>query len=253
VASRSKIIKFLNTLLSIDDFPDESLNGLQVEGQEDITKVAVTVDASLTTVKEAASLGAKLLIVHHGLFWDKPKPIIGPNKEIFTSLFNANINLYAAHIPLDAHIDCGNNFLLARLLELDSLERCFTHNGKLIGCKGKNTKQKTLNEMKDLLASLPGASTSMTILPFAEPVPSFVGIISGSGANALTECKSYGIDTFITGEPRQAAYHYAKDNKLNAIFAGHYATETVGVMELGKQISKEFNVPWEFINCPTGI
>ena len=65
----SRLVAWLDTYLEVDAFTDPSLNGLQVEGQPEVNKVAVAVDSSLTTFEQAAEVGADLLIVHHGLFW----------------------------------------------------------------------------------------------------------------------------------------------------------------------------------------
>src|SRR5690554_5367264 len=99
---RDELVAFLDSFLAISDYPDPSLNGLQVEGADEVTTVAVAVDSSLSTFEQAAALGAQMLIVHHGLFWGEPKAITGAHGKRVRFLLERGISLYAAHIPLDA-------------------------------------------------------------------------------------------------------------------------------------------------------
>ena len=118
----SRLVAWLDTYLETDAFEDASLNGLQVEGQPEVNKVAVAVDSSLTTFEQAAEVGADLLIVHHGLFWGEPLPLTGMHGRRVRYLLEHNLGLYASHLPLDAHREVGNNWGLARILGMDDLE-----------------------------------------------------------------------------------------------------------------------------------
>ena len=202
-----EIVSFLSETLAHSTIKDTSLNGLQVDGNSEVTRVAVTVDASLETVRQAISESAQLLIVHHGLFWDKPATLTGALGETTRELIQSGISLFASHLPLDAHATLGNNAILARLLELDNLTPAFPYYGSEIGWAGENARGFTLHEMRERLATLPGADLEMLMLPFGPKRPTKVGIVSGSGADALYGCAVSDIDTLITGEPRQFAYH----------------------------------------------
>lgn len=252
MAKLSDIVCFLDETLNSKAFVDTSLNGLQIEASSDVQKVAVTVDAALETVRMAIKRNAHLLIAHHGLMWENSWAIVGAKRELVQGAFEHGLNVYASHLPLDAHVEYGNNFCLARLLQLSALELAFDYHGQKIGCLGTNTNKLSLADFEKHLLSLPGTSPILT-LPFGPKIPERVGFISGSGAAGLYEFKKLGFDTFITGETRQTTYHFARENNLNVIFAGHYRTETIGVMELGKLLQKQFSVSWEFIDCPTGI
>ncbi len=253
VAARDEIVSYLNSELETSSFIDSSLNGLQVEGVEVISKIATAVDASLTTITAAISQSAQMLIVHHGVLWEKPFLLTGASKKLFSSIFSAGLNLYASHLPLDAHQTLGNNFTLAKLLDLEMVEPFLLYRNRFIGAQGTNAHALTLNDIKHRLAQLPGANSSMLTLPFGPEMPRKIAIVSGSGTEGLFSMKEHNIDTLITGEPKQFAYHFAKDHMLNVIFAGHYSTETVGVKELGKRLSSRYSVEWTFIDCPTGI
>ena len=39
---------------------------------------------------------------------------------------------------------------------------------------------------------------------------------------------------------------------LVIIYAGHYATETLGVRALAAHVGQQFGMPWSFIEAPTG-
>lgn len=279
---RNAVLSFLEDTLKMASFKDSSLNGLQIEGSDNVTKFAVSVDASKDLAIAAKKIGANFVVVHHGLFWGEPLPIVGPLKEIVSICFEAGINLFAAHLPLDADCAFGNNFCLARNLCLTDLKSAYEYCGSLIGCIGENLTQKPLDFFIDYIKNLPinqlstatnvsqevtyceivKKSTSpafeqqkkeLLVLNFGPNIPKRVGVVSGGGADAIKAYDLYKVDTLITGEPKQFAYHYAKERNLNVIFGGHYATETIGVIEVGKALNAKFKLPWEFIDLPTGI
>lgn len=263
--SRQEIRDYLETKLDLSSFEDSSLNGLQIEGSERITKLAVAVDASLDLVLAARNCSANFVIVHHGLFWEKAKPITGPLKKTLEICFQSGINLFAAHLPLDANRELGNNFSIARDLNLNNIEPAYEYHKQLIGCVGENSAQLSLKTITDYFKSLPGVERNSDptcestplgrtlVFPFGPKTPHRIGVVSGAGAEALHGSEIYKVDTFITGEPRQSSYHYAKEHGINVIFGGHYATETVGVINVAKDLSEKFGLPWEFIDLPTGI
>jgi dinuclear metal center YbgI/SA1388 family protein len=247
------IVEFLNKKLEIEKFSDSSLNGLQVEGSEQCDLLAVAVDAGTSVIEKARDCGAQVLLVHHGIFWGTVSPLTGALRRKIGLLFDSGINLYAAHLPLDAHSEVGNNFGLARRLDLSERVPAIEYRGRAIGCIGRNQQQLDLSQLSTILSQLPGARTPFLTLGFGPQIPERICIVSGAGADALERAQAEHFDTLITGEPRQSAYHYARENKLNVIFAGHYASETVGVIETAKLIEKEFSLPWRFIDEPTGI
>lgn len=254
MAELKKILAYLDTTLALSQFDDTSLNGLQVEGSGQVLKIAAAVDAGISVIDEAIKNKVDLLLVHHGIFWGKPFAICGSKKELFRKLLDANLSLYAAHLPLDAHKKYGNNFSLARLLKLEGLEQTTLYRGSLIGCKGINKKKKKLNDFVAILKKLPGAKESnFHVFNFGPKIPEKVSIISGSGVDELLNFETSDFDTLITGEAKQFAFHFAKENKLNLICAGHYATETIGVRNIVEATAKKFKIKSTFIDQPTGI
>ncbi len=248
----NEILSYANSTLDIAAFKDASMNGLQIEGAEQIGLLAVSVDAGLSIVEEAAAMGANALLVHHGIFWGSCSPVSGARKKLIKTLLDKDISLLAYHLPLDAHLSLGNNAALADLLELSNQQAAAPYQGVPIGCSGDN-KDLTFEEMLARLKKLEGSPGDIVSLPFGPSKPRRVCLVSGSGADQLYRYKEEGFDTLITGEAKQFAYHFCKENGLNAIFAGHYATETLGVKRLAEDLEGRFGLPWKFINEPTGI
>lgn len=116
---------------------DRARNGLQVENRGRVRRIAAAVDASLATVRLAAEAGADLLVVHHGLFWSETRPWTGPRMALIRALLEADMAVYAMHLPLDAHPTLGNAALLARQIGLRRLKPFFQHEGESIGWQGE--------------------------------------------------------------------------------------------------------------------
>jgi len=253
MASLLEISSYLSGELELSKYPDSSVNGIQVEGGAEIKKICVSVDAGLSVVQAAVNAKADLLLVHHGILWGGGPPVVGVHKKLLELLIVNKITLYAAHIPLDAHTEYGNNFCLARFLGFGELQQSLEYQGQKIGCKGVNTPRLSISKIEELLAELPGGSAPILSLNFGPNPPQKIAICSGAAADELYKYEVEEFDTLITGEPRQFAYHFCKERKLNAIFAGHYRSETLGVRTLGDRLSKRFGVEYEFIDQPTGI
>ena len=247
----SRLVAWLDTYLETDAFEDVSLNGLQVEGQPEVNKVAVAVDSSLTTFEQAAEVGADLLIVHHGLFWGEPLPLTGMHGRRVRYLLEHNLSLYASHLPLDAHREVGNNWGLAKILGMDDLEP-FGHWGKrAIGVKGRFPNAVTLRELADTLEKELGES--VLVHAGGKLELDTLGIISGAAARDVATAADEGLDAFLTGEPKHETFYDAFERGIDALYAGHYMTETVGVSLLADKIEQEFGLATEFILLPTGL
>ncbi len=247
----SRLVAWLDTYLEVGAFEDPSLNGLQVEGQAEVNKVAVAVDSSLTTFEQAAEVGADLLVVHHGLFWGQPLPITGMHGRRIRYLLEHNLSLYAAHIPLDAHREVGNNWGLARILGMADLEPFGRWRDRAIGVKGSFPNPVTLRELADTLEKELGES--VLVHAGGKLELETLGIISGAAARDVATAADEGLDAFLTGEPKHETFYDAFELGVNALYAGHYMTETVGVSLLADKIEQEFGLATEFILLPTGL
>lgn len=196
-----------------------------------------------------------MLLVHHGLFWDGKQPLTGRRYRRVRSLLARDAALYSAHIPLDVHPEVGNNAVLGRALKLTETISFGNHRGIPIGVAGNVpaslvSRPALIGELAGLLALEPAA---IRVLPGGPDKVSRVGVITGGAGSAIGEAKDAGCDTFITGEGAAHTYFDAMELGVNVIYAGHYATETVGVRALAKHLGERFDLPWEFHDHPTGM
>lgn len=246
-----ELVEFLDYELDIVDINDTSLNGLQVEGRKDIQRVGLAVDASLEAFKRAEKSSCDFIIVHHGLFWDKPFKLTGILGERIKFLMEKNISLYAAHLPLDKHEFYGNNAQLAKIFGLQNIEDFGEYKKMHIGFSGELEEEMDFEEFaKEVKEKL---KTAVKAFPFGKKKVKKIAIISGGGSFAIHEAVAKDIDVLLTGETRHSSFYTAKDGKLNVLFAGHYATETVGLKALGNLIKEKFDIEVGFIDIPTGL
>jgi len=245
-----EFVSFLDDYLSVDEWSDASRNGLQVEGKKEIEKVAFAVDACMESFRKSKDVGADALVVHHGLVWGGIEHVTGIIANRLRFLLENEISLYAAHLPLDAHPEIGNNARLLELVGVRAEEPFGFYHGKAIGYAGRLSSEVGLEELaKDLEKKL---QTEVRVLDFGRARVKRVGAVSGKGGFAIGEAAEKGIDTVITGEAEHSAYHMAKELGINVVFAGHYATETLGVKDLMSVVEK-LEIETVFIDVPTGL
>lgn len=248
---REELVSWLDTYLEISAWRDSSLNGLQVEGKTEITKVVASVDASYNSLEMAIARGADLIVVHHGLFWGKELPITGPHKRRVKLLLDNDVSLYAAHLPLDGHQEVGNNWGLARKLGLDNLTGFVDVGGRPLGCKGTFTETMSLHELAELIERELGEQV-MVHAGGPDPVSS-LGIVTGGAAWEVVTAANEGLDAFLTGEPKHETFYESFERGISSLFAGHYMTETVGVQLLAQKLNEEFGLEHDFVMLPTGL
>ncbi len=248
------IVQFLDSVLPIEDVAriDYSLNGLQV-GRSDlqVKKAAFAVDACMAAFTRAAEEGADLLCVHHGLFWGKPLAVTGEHYRRIKFLLDHDLALYAAHLPLDMHMEVGNNAGLADALELHNREPFGMYHGIKIGIKGE------LNEALDIDTVLKkiglNRDTALGVLEFGRREIKSVGVISGGADKEVSQAILEGLDLYITGELSHQVYHTCLESGINLVAGGHYHTETYGVRKLMQVLKDECDIETVFIDVPTGL
>lgn len=249
---RDALVRYLDTYLRLDEIADYGPQGLQVESDNTaISRVALAVDTAPAIIAQAAAWQADMLLVHHGILWREVERIAGPLGERVRLLLRHGINLYAAHLPLDAHPQVGNNAELARLLGLTVDSWWYEANHTPLGVLGAAPPGATLAK---LVSQIEGTlDTKVVLLAHGPEQPAQIAIVSGAGAAAVAEAHAAGADTLITGETAHAHYWAASDYQMNVIFAGHYATETVGVKALGRHLAEKFGVEVKFFDFPTDM
>jgi dinuclear metal center YbgI/SA1388 family protein len=247
VASRDEIVAFANEFLDIGAYPDYGPMGLQVVGTDEVRKIACGVSASRELFERATDAGAQLVVVHHGLIWDKDTRVIGPlERGRLEALFRGDLSLVAYHLALDAHREIGNNALLAAELGVEVGER-FTD----WGYGGRLPEPMPVSE----LANRVQAKLDRPPLVFSygpEEVVT-VAILTGGAARYVRDAAAGGYDCFVTGEADEPTKYAAKEAGIHFIAGGHYATETLGVRALAAKLASEFGIDWEFVDLPNPV
>ncbi|MHB8837423.1 MAG: Nif3-like dinuclear metal center hexameric protein [Gemmatimonadaceae bacterium] len=257
MSSAADLAQLANELLRCRETPDyaPALNGLQVDNRAPVRRVAAAVDCSMRTIRGAIETGANLLVVHHGLFWNGLQPLTGPHLERVRMLLEHDMALYAAHLPLDAHESMGNSSLLARALGLEPAGGFGRYQSIFCGVQGRaDLATDDLVAACDRFARDHGGRAVAS--PYAaERRTRRWGVITGAGVNADTirEAVEANVDTIITGEGPHWSAVDAEEKGLAIIYAGHYATETLGVQSLAAWMGSQAGVSWSFVAAPTGL
>ena len=213
----TRITEWLDKTLCVSAFDDVSNNGLQLarEGGE-VRRAAVAVDASLRAVEAAAESGAELLIVHHGISWGGGiKRIDGGVYRVVRAAIEANIAIYACHLPLDAHPTLGNNAQLACSLGLKRLRKAFSYHGNVIGLVGVDRGGR------------------------------LVGVCSGGAGEFAEEAKRLGCAEYVTGEASWGDVVAAQNVGMKMTCLGHYETEVYGVRAVAKAMRRALKLEVE--------
>jgi len=246
---RDELENHLNQLLDISRFHDYCPNGLQVEGRHRIHTLISGVTASLDLVEAAIAAKADAILVHHGYFWrGEDTRITGIKRRRLALLMQHEINLFAYHLPLDAHPEFGNNAILGKKLGLIETGRFSNQD---IAVRGKLPQATTLGAL--------GKKISRTLLrkPMiigdSDKTIQQIAWCTGAAQSYFEAAIQQGIDVFITGEISEQTVHVARESGIAFIAAGHHATERYGVQALGDRIAKQFSIQHQFIDIENPV
>lgn len=247
----TELCDYLDRYLDVAEVPDSpnALNGLQVEAEGPVRKLAVAVDATEASIDAAARSGADLLLVHHGLFWDGNRPVVGPRYRRLRALLEGGMALYSAHLPLDVHPEVGNNAVLARALGVE-IEGAFgDYKGRAVGVSGRVglSREALCARLDDVLG------VRVKMIPGGPERIARVGVLTGGGGSYVGAAVAEGLDALVTGEGSHHTYFEAVEGGINLYYGGHYATETWGVRALGTHLADRYDLEWEFVDLPTGL
>src|SRR5215212_797974 len=252
----ARIAEHLDSMLRTAEIPDYpgAMNGVQVEHTGPVTRCAVTVDASLQTIDATIAAGANLLVVHHGLFWGGTQPLRGRVFERVRRLLAHDVAVYASHLPLDLHPTVGNNTLMARELALTPSAGFARFQSTDIGVMGEaDVATTTLEARCDALARREGGRlVSVGVTPDRRTRRWALCTGAGASSDTLREAAASGVDTLIVGEGPHHTAVDAPEFGIVVMYAGHYATETLGVRALASHAAEHFGLAWEFVHAPTG-
>ncbi len=251
MVERTELADYLNSYLDCQAFSDLGPNGLQVEGKARIARVVTAVSAGVELFEKAIEKKADAILVHHGIIWDFERPVYrGGYKKRVKLLLENDLNLFACHLPLDAHPQVGNNAVMARLLGVSDLEPFGEYHGKFVGYKGKLAAQ----PVQELIA-LMQKEINPDLLHFAYGPQEIrtIGIISGGAQKNVNQAVAEGLDLFLTGEVSEHILNYVKEEGIHFVAAGHYATERFGVLALGSHLAERFDIEVEFVDIPNPV
>lgn len=240
----------LDELLDVQNVKDaaDAFNGLQVENTGEVRKVGLAVDLCMATIKMAIEKKCSMLFVHHGLLWGGARPIRGKFYEKLAAMVRANLGLYSAHIPLDVHPVLGNNKALADKVKLQHAEPFGEYHGMKIGFKGKIKRRSAASLGKEL-----GEILGTRVRVIGEGDVETVALVTGGAGDMIGQAVNESLDCYITGEGTNNHYHEAIEGGCVLILAGHYATETGGVLAVGRHLQQKFGLDTEFLDYPTGM
>lgn len=246
---RDQLLDYLDSLLEARASSDWCPNGLQVEGRATVRRLITGVSACQELFTRAAELEADAILVHHGLFWDgAPMTLTGVLGRRARLLIEADLNLFAYHLPLDRHLRYGNNAVAARQFGLEAIEPFGEAKGLPVGVQGR------FAEPIDLEALIERTEAVYDQRPLVfsggpEAIGS-LGIVSGGGTGEVYSALERGLDAFITGEPREWLMNLAREAGIHVLTAGHHATERLGPRALGEHLAERFSLDVRFIDIP---
>ena len=249
---RDDLIAFLNETLDVSAYPDYGPMGLQVVGSERVERVVTAVSAGLALFQEASRAESQLVVVHHGLFWDRDSRVVDRvMRERLRALFDADVSLAAYHLALDGHEQLGNNVQILLALELEPEETPFARSGggRPIGRVGRARDPLTADALVDRVQATMGRPNA-AFMYGPEPIRR-VAVCSGGGAGYLREASALGADVMLTGDMSEPAEMLARELGIHFVAAGHYASEVFGVRALADLISRERDCDATFVDLPT--
>ena len=247
MAQRDEIVAFCDELLDVGSYPDYGPVGLQVVGAPEVRKIVCAVSASRELFERAAEAEAQLVLVHHGLFWEKDSRVVGPIlRGRLRALFDGDLTLLGYHLPLDAHPEIGNNANLCRELGVEP-ERRFTDWGFGGPLAAPVPASEFASRVQEVVGRMP------LVFSYGPEEVRRVAIVSGRAGRYLADAVAEGYDCFLTGEADEPTKHLAKEAGIHFVAGGHYATETSGVQALAARVAERFEVDWEFVDLPNPV
>jgi dinuclear metal center YbgI/SA1388 family protein len=245
----NELLHYTQELMQVECFKDYCPNGLQVEGKAEIRKIVTGVTASMALLEAAKQANADLILVHHGYFWRNEDPrVVGIKRNRLAFLLKNDLNLMAYHLPLDAHVEFGNNVQLGRVLGINPRGYAGELNILAYG---------------DLLEPITLQAFAVQIESALQRVPLVIGDpqkmvqkvawCSGAAQGYIDAAIELGVDVYISGEISEQTTHQSIESDVSYISAGHHVTERYGVQALGNHLAEKFNLTHEFIDVKNPV
>jgi dinuclear metal center YbgI/SA1388 family protein len=238
---QKKLVHYLNKLLEIQKYKDYCPNGLQVEGTAEIKNIMTGVTACQRLIKSAIERKADTILVHHGYFWKSESPCITHIKQQrIKLLLENNINLISYHLPLDYHIELGNNVQLAKILDLN-----ITEQNDLIFASALDESISPQHLSRLLETKLQRKPLHIDI---KNQQINKIAWCTGGAQSFIEKAFEMGANAYISGEISESTVHTARELGIHYYSAGHHATEKYGIKALGEHLAEKFSLQHEFID-----
>ena len=244
-----QLANYTRQILQVERFKDYCPNGLQVEGRSQVNKIVTGVSASMDFLNAAKSAGADAVMVHHGYFWkNEDACLVGVKRNRIKFLLDNEISLLAYHLPLDAHLELGNNAQLGKMLGIN-IQGYFGQQGMI--AQGSLAASQTLGNFSEYV----GNQLDRSPLVIGDLNHSIKNIAwcTGGAQSYITDAIEMGVDVFISGEISEQTVHLARESGVAYIAAGHHATERYGIKALGEHLVNEFGLSHAFIDIDNPV
>lgn len=250
--TRSELSVYLHEFLGCARYNDYAPNGLQVEGNELIKRICTAVTASQEVISEAVICQADALLVHHGYFWRGEDPVIaGMKRQRISKLLDNDINLFAYHLPLDCHIDLGNNACLGKLLLLNSVKMHKAGTTDNLLWSGQLSEPMNAKQFGDFLEQQFGRKPLH--IDGNNKAISSIAWCSGAAQDFIEDAHKLGVDAYLSGEVSERTYYQAKELGIHYYACGHHATERYGIQALGQHLASHFKLEHLFIDSANPV
>jgi dinuclear metal center YbgI/SA1388 family protein len=247
MATREQLLQCFDQLLQPDRFRDYGPNGLQVEGRRDVRRVVSGVTASRALIEAAVEQQADAVFVHHGLFWrGQDGRITGWMKQRLVLLLAHDLNLFAYHLPLDAHPELGNNAQLGRLLGLAASGRFGEQDLGFLGGRAEGGAFAGSAVLAEHVRSALGRPVTL-VAGHDGPVQR-VAWCTGGAQGYFEAAIAAGAQAFITGEISEPQTHYARECGVSFLACGHHATERYGAPAVAGHVAAQLGLEHRFID-----
>jgi len=249
---RDELANYLSDYLAISTFTDYAPNGLQVEGKQKINRICTAVTASQDVIEKAVQLGADALLVHHGYFWPGEEAVLtGMKRKRIHQLMLHDLNLFAYHLPLDCHLELGNNACIGRCLDLQDIAshtagKC-SHLLWTGSVKHPLPVEKFTAQLTSVFKRQPQA-----IHGTDKPIH-HIAWCSGAAQDFIVDAHRLGVDTYISGETSERTYYQAIELGMHYFGCGHHATERFGIQALGVFLAERFSLESQFIDSDNPV
>ena len=247
MATQQQLLQTLNALLQPERFRDYGPNGLQVEGRSEVRRMVSGVTASRALIEAAIDVGADCMFVHHGLFWrGHDGRVTGWLKQRLSLLLAHDINLFAYHLPLDAHPELGNNAQLGRVLGLRATGRFADQDLGFLGEPGEGLAFGHAGELADHVQSV--LRRPIALVQPAQRAIKKIAWCTGGAQGYFEAAIAAGADAFLTGEISEPQAHYARESGVAYLACGHHATERYGAPAVAAHVAQVLGMEHQFID-----